>query len=38
MMTGYIVLWQMVGDSATDNASGLGMRKGNTLLRGSKGG
>jgi hypothetical protein len=38
MMTGSTVLRRMASDSATDKASGLGMRKGNTSLRGSKGG
>jgi hypothetical protein len=32
------VLRRMASDSATDKASGLGTRKGNTLLRGSKDG
>jgi hypothetical protein len=38
MMTGSAVLWRMASDSATDKASGLGTRKGNTSLRGSKDG
>jgi hypothetical protein len=38
MMTGSVVLRRMASDSATDKASGLGTRKGNTSLRGSKGG
>jgi hypothetical protein len=38
IMTGSIGLRRMASDSATDKASGLGMRMGNTLLRGSKGG
>jgi hypothetical protein len=38
MTTGSAVLWRMASDSATDKASGLGMRKGNTSLRGSKDG
>jgi hypothetical protein len=32
------VLRRMASDSATDKASGLGTRKGNTSLRGSKDG
>jgi hypothetical protein len=38
MTIGSIVLWQMASDLATDKALGLGMRKGNTSLRGLKGG
>jgi hypothetical protein len=38
MMTGSTVLRRMASDSATDKASGLGTREGNTSLRGSKGG
>jgi hypothetical protein len=38
MTTGSMVLRRMASDSATDKASGLGTRKGNTSLRGSKGG
>jgi hypothetical protein len=35
---GSVVLRRMASDSATDKASGLGTRKGNTSLRGSKDG
>jgi hypothetical protein len=38
MTTGSAVLRRMASDSATDKASGLGTRKGNTSLRGSKDG
>jgi hypothetical protein len=38
MTTGSAVLRRMASDSATDKASGLGTREGNTSLRGSKGG
>jgi hypothetical protein len=38
MITGSTVLQRMASDSATDKASGLGTRKGNTLLRGLKDG
>jgi hypothetical protein len=38
MMTGSMVLRRMASDSATDKALGLGMRKGNTSLRGLKDG
>jgi hypothetical protein len=37
-MTGSVVLQPMASDWATDKASGLGTRKGNTSLRGLKGG
>jgi hypothetical protein len=38
MTIGSVVLGRMASDSATDKALGLGMRKGNTSLRGLKGG
>jgi hypothetical protein len=38
MTTGSVVLRRMASDSATEKASGLGTRKGNTSLRGSKDG